>query len=205
MLIQKTYINKLLNDSVQFSHWIDHLTLNLKTRIGKLHYILSVLDLDNSNQYYEDLNWYKLNYSKAISKNGLYLMVTISIKGIPHTIFNYLEYPDNKKDMFKSEWSFTFYSTYFRLCERWDLDLSFEKVFFWNFYRIFIACGKGNAVKACGKFIFKVNCLIVFCRFNQGYMEVAEFFWYNRRVLKLKNEYADDKNGVKSQQNQWFS
>lgn len=136
MLIQKSYINKLLNDSVQFSHWIDHLTLNLKDKIGKLHYILSVLDLDNSNQYYEDLNWYKLNYSKAISKNWLYLMVTISIKGIPHTIFNYLEYPDNKKDMFKSEWSFTFYSTYFRLCERWDLDLSFEKVFFWNFYRI---------------------------------------------------------------------
>ena len=136
MLINKSYINKLLNDSAQFSHWIDHLTLNLKTKIEKLNYILSILDLDNSNQYFEGLNWYKLNYSKANAKNGPYLMVTISIKGVPYTIFNYLEYANNKKDMFKSEWLLTFYSTYFRLCERWDLELSFEKVFFWDSYEM---------------------------------------------------------------------
>ena len=136
MKINNFCIEKLIHDSDQFSHWTDHLTLNLKAKIDKLHDILSVLDFDNSNTKYEEIDWYPITYVKSISRNGVFINVSIWINGVPYPIFQYLEYPEKKKIHFNSEWSFSFYSTYFRLLERGDLDLSFEKVFFGDSYNL---------------------------------------------------------------------
>lgn len=134
MDIKKSNIEKLLKNCSQFSHWIDHLSLNLKDRIPKLSEILSILDLDNSNFKIERIDDYSITYTKSISRNGLFINIAIWINDVPYTIFQYLEYPEKKKKKFNSEWSFTFYSTYFRLLERQEISLSFEKAFFWDSY-----------------------------------------------------------------------
>ena len=134
MEIKKKYIDKLLRECSQFSHWVDHLSLNLKTKIPKLSNILSVLDLDNSNFKIEIIDGYPINYTKSISRTWTFINISVSIRDVPFTIFQYLEYSEKRKKILKTEWCFTFYSTYFRLLERWDLDLSFEKVFFGDYY-----------------------------------------------------------------------
>ena len=136
MNIKKESIDILFKNSSQFSHWVDHLSLNLRTKIPKLSSILSLLDTDNSNFKIEIIQWYTVNYTKSLSRNGAYINISISIRDVPYTIFQYLEYPEKKKKIFNSEWCLTFYSTYFRLHERNDLNLSFEKAFFGESYDI---------------------------------------------------------------------
>lgn len=134
MIIKKNNIEKLFKKCSNVSHGIDHLTLNLKDRIPKLSDILSILDLDNSNTQLERINDYSITYTKSISRNWTFLNISLVVNEISYTIFQYLEYPEKKRKKFNSRWSLTLYSTYFRLLERQDISLSFEKVFFWDSY-----------------------------------------------------------------------
>ena len=136
MLININSVKKLMKHS-EISHWIDHLSLNMKIINPKLHAILWRLDLDNSNTQIEVVDGYSISYVKSRSRNGEFLNITISIRNVPYTIFQYLEYPENKKKIFNSQWLFTLYSTYFRLLERGDLDVFFINSFLWAFYEKF--------------------------------------------------------------------
>lgn len=118
MKINQNYLQKLLKEATTYNDWIDHLTLNMKKELARLHHILATLDDDNSNTYFDSLWEYKISYTKNHSKNWTFLNITVSIEDIPYTLFQYLEYNKKKQEFLKSIWSFTIYSTYFRLIEK---------------------------------------------------------------------------------------
>ncbi len=134
MKINQDNLQKLLNESVAYNDWIDHLSLNMKIELPWLHNILACLDDDNSNTYFDSVWEYKISYTKNHSRNWTFLNATISIRGIPYTIFQYLEYKKSKQEFLKSIWSFTIYSTYFRLLEKKILKENFIKLFFGEEY-----------------------------------------------------------------------
>lgn len=129
MKINQNYLQKLLKEATTYNDWIDHLTLNMKKELGRLHHILATLDDDNSNTYFDSLWEYKISYTKNHSKNWTFLNITVSIEDIPYTLFQYLEYNKKKQEFLKSIWSFTIYSTYFRLIEKKAIEKDFIELF----------------------------------------------------------------------------
>lgn len=129
MKINQNYLQKLLNEATTYSDWIDHLTLNMKKELPRFHHILATLDDDNSNTYFGSLWEYKISYTKNHSKNWTFLNITVSIEDIPYTLFQYLEYNKKKQEFLKSIWSFTIYSTYFRLIEKKAIEKDFIELF----------------------------------------------------------------------------
>lgn len=136
MQINQQALYTLLNQAITYNNWIDHLTLNIKATLPKLHDILEILDDDNSNTHFDALGDYKITYTKNHSKNWSFLNITVSIKGIPYTLFQYLEYKKSKQEFLKTIWNFTFYSTYFRLLEKQEIDTDFIELFFWEDYQL---------------------------------------------------------------------
>lgn len=129
MKINQNYLQKLLKEATTYNDWIDHLTLNMKKELARLHHILATLDDDNSNTYFDSLWEYKISYTKNHSKNWTFLNITVSIEDIPYTLFQYLEYNKKKQEFLKSIWSFTIYSTYFRLIEKKAIEKDFIELF----------------------------------------------------------------------------
>lgn len=129
MKINHNYLQKLLKKATTYNDWIDHLTLNMKKELARLHHILATLDDDNSNTYFDSLWEYKISYTKNHSKNWTFLNITVSIEDIPYTLFQYLEYNKKKQEFLKSIWSFTIYSTYFRLIEKKAIEKDFIELF----------------------------------------------------------------------------
>lgn len=129
MKINQNYLQKLLKKATTYNNWIDHLTLNMKKELARLHHILATLDDDNSNTYFNSLWEYKISYTKNHSKNWTFLNITVSIEDIPYTLFQYLEYNKKKQEFLKSIWSFTIYSTYFRLIEKKAIEKDFIELF----------------------------------------------------------------------------
>lgn len=129
MKINQNYLQKLLKKATTYNDWIDHLTLNMKKELARLHHILATLDDDNSNTYFDSLWEYKISYTKNHSKNWTFLNITVSIEDIPYTLFQYLEYNKKKQEFLKSIWSFTIYSTYFRLIEKKAIEKDFIELF----------------------------------------------------------------------------
>lgn len=129
MKINQNYLQKLLKEATTYNDWIDHLTLNMKKELARLHHILATLDDDNSNTYFDSLWEYKISYKKNHSKNWTFLNITVSIEDIPYTLFQYLEYNKKKQEFLKSIWSFTIYSTYFRLIEKKAIEKDFIELF----------------------------------------------------------------------------
>lgn len=129
MKINQNYLQKLLKKATTYNDWIDHLTLNMKKELARLHHILATLDDDNSNTYFNSLWEYKISYTKNHSKNWTFLNITVSIEDIPYTLFQYLEYNKKKQEFLKSIWSFTIYSTYFRLIEKKAIEKDFIELF----------------------------------------------------------------------------
>ena len=129
MKINQNYLQKLLKEATTYNDWIDHLTQNMKKELARLHHILATLDDDNSNTYFDSLWEYKISYTKNHSKNWTFLNITVSIEDIPYTLFQYLEYNKKKQEFLKSIWSFTIYSTYFRLIEKKAIEKDFIELF----------------------------------------------------------------------------
>lgn len=135
MKINENSFQKLLKEATTYNDWIDHLTLNMKTELPRLHEILESLDDDNSNTYFDSSWEYKISYAKSRSRNWSFLNITVSIKDIPYTLFQYLEYNKNKQEFLKSVWNFTIYSTYFRLIEKQEIEKDFIELFLEEEYK----------------------------------------------------------------------
>jgi hypothetical protein len=129
-MFNRNNIQRYLQKADMYNWGIDHLTLNLKKPIFFLKDILDTLDFDNSNIAIQTIGNYETTFTKAYFKNGSFLSIAISIDNIPFTIFQYLEYNERNKRFLKSEGSFTYYSTYFRLTEMNKLPYFYEKDFF---------------------------------------------------------------------------
>lgn len=138
MKLKLDKLDELLNEATTYNDWIDHLTLNMKIELPKFHEILGFLDDDNSNVYFDSLWEYEISYTKNHSKNWTFLSITVGIGWVPYTIFQYLEYKKSKQVFLKSVWSFTLYSTYFRLLEKQLITEDFFLRFLWDEYKTLV-------------------------------------------------------------------
>lgn len=123
-------LDKYINKADNSSHWIDHLRLNLKEEISFLSEVLNKIEDDNLNQEIQQIEGYSFSMLKFRTNNWYALNISLFVDDVPYTIRQYLEYNEKSKKLLRSKWSFTYYSTYFRLTEMGLIEASFDKIIF---------------------------------------------------------------------------
>lgn len=121
--IRHKALKKLVDNTDDFSKWLDYLRLKLESPIEYFENIYNLVDLDNSNFYVDPEN--KITYVKLLLKVWAGVMALKSYKWIPTPLFCYIDYDPHIKQDFNTYGKIDFYGSFFRLWEIWEVDFSF--------------------------------------------------------------------------------